>query len=579
MGVSTSEVSASEVSASAVSASDVLDGVREGGIPVRPELRPDIEFLPPEEGERSWTIADERHRRFTRLGGGAAALLRGLDGTRDLQQVRADLGPGVAQEQVEAALRKFTELGLLVGTDTPPAKESRFRFQPPASLQFTVLDRPGFLAPGRLLPRLMANRVVAAGCLLAVLAGLVAVSLGAAEVAKAAWHPMPWQHWLIAAAVVIAVNAVHELAHGAVLARFGGRPHRIGAMLFYCAPAMFCDVTDLWRLRTRGQRVLVALAGVICQLAAAGLLAAGSALCSGELAELLGLCALMTAFTGILNLLPFIRLDGYIALMAWVNIPNLRDKSMADCRAVMNWTVFGGPRPERTLPDGWAVFGAFCLLYPWVLVFNLLVIAHGSLMAYGAWGALSWLSLLAGVIGYVLYRLALMYRASGARNPVRGLITLAALGAGLIALGQSQPHTEKVYGAYTTAGGRTEAVFPDAPGVLAPLPGGSVELMHGGILGRRTVGSGTTGPEEGPGAGTTGPEGGRAKAPLDLFVPFEGIPGELAVRSYRLESVTLRTGAPSRGVAVARAGTTTWLGHVNRLAVTDPWKTLSGVWR
>ncbi|MFD9070181.1 daptide biosynthesis intramembrane metalloprotease [Streptomyces lasiicapitis] len=536
----------------------------ERAVPVRPELRPDIEFLPPEDGEQAWTIADEQQRRFTRLGGGAAALLRSLDGTRDLHQVRQDLGPGIAKQQVDAALRKFTDLGLLVGTDAPPAKQGRFRFQPPASLQFTVLDRPRFLAPGRLLPRLMANRVVAVGCLLAVLAGLVAVSLGAAEVAKAAWHPMPWQHWLIAIAVVIVVNAVHELAHGAVLARFGGRPHRIGAMLFYCAPAMFCDVTDLWRLRTRRQRVLVALAGVICQLAAAGLLATASALCAGELAQLLGLCALMTAFTGVLNLLPFIRLDGYIALMAWVNIPNLRDKSMADCRAVINWAVFGGPRPRRQLPDGWAVFGAFCLLYPWVLAFNLLVIAHGSLMGYGAMGALSWLSLLAGVIGYVLYRLARMYRSAGARNPLRGLVTLAALAAGLTALGLSQPHTEKAYGAYTTTGGRAEIVFPEGPGMLPPLPGGSVELMHAGILGRRPVGSGTTGPEEG-----------RTKAPLDLFVPFQGIPGQVDARSYLLDSVTLPDGAPARGVAVARAGTTTWLGHVARLTVKDPWETLT----
>lgn len=537
-------------------------------IPTRPRLRPDIEFLPPGEGESAWTLADEQQRRFTRVGGGAATLLRSLDGTRDLRQVKQDLGPGVAQREVDAALRKFTELGLLVGTDAPAAKQSRFRFQPPASLQFTVLDRPRFLAPGRLLPRVLASRAVAAVSCLAILAGLTAVFLGAAEVAKAAWQPMPWQHWLIAGAVVVVVNAVHELAHGAVLARFGGQPHRMGAMLFYCAPAMFCDVTDLWRLRTRGQRVLVALAGVICQLAAAGLLAVGSALCDGDTARLLGLSALMTAFTGVLNLLPFIRLDGYIALMAWVNIPNLRDKSMADCRAVMNWTVFGGPRPTRRLDDGWAVFGAFCLLYPWVLVVNLLVIAHGSLMAYGAPGAMSWLSLLTGVIGYVLYRLVRMYRSAGARSPLRGLASLTALAAALLALGQSQPHTEKAYGAYVTAGGRVELFFPDAPGALPPLSGGSVELMSGGVLGNRPVGS-----------GITGREGRRAEEPLELFIPVKGVPGELATRSYRLESAALRDGAPDRGVAVARAGTTTWLGHVTRLAVGDPWKTATGAWR
>lgn len=534
-------------------------------IPGRPRLRPDIEFIPPEEGHGAWTLADERQRRFTRVGGGAAALLRSLDGTRDLQQVKDDLGStGVSQRDVDAALRKFTDLGLLIGTDTAPEKQSRFRFQPPASLQFTVLDRPRFLSPGRLVPRLLANRAVAIGCALAILAGLAAAVLGATELAKAAWQPMPWHYWLIAAGTVVAVNAVHELAHGAVLARFGGHPHRIGAMLFYCAPAMFCDVTDLWRLRTRRQRVLVALAGVICQLAAAGLFALGSALFDGGAGRILALCALLNAFTGVLNLLPFIRLDGYIALMAWVNIPNLRDKSMADCRAVISWMIFGGRRPQRQLSDGWAVFGAACMLYPWVLAFNLLVVARAALMGYGPMGALSWLSLLACAIGYVLHRLVKMYRSTSARNPLRGLLTLTALAAGTIALAQSQPYTEKAYGAYVTSGRRTEAVFPEAPGVLQPTGGGSVQLMSGGALGNRPAG-----------AATTGPGGGRDKAPLELFLPLEGVPGKLDARTYRLDSVTLREGAPERGVAVAPAGRTTWLGHMTRTAVGDPWHSVS----
>ncbi|MFE9631873.1 daptide biosynthesis intramembrane metalloprotease [Streptomyces sp. NPDC006463] len=528
-------------------------------IPGRPQLRPDLEFLPPEEGGRAWTVADEQQRRFTRLGGSATELLRSLDGTRDVQQVRRDLGTVIDERQFDLVIRKFTDLGLLVGTDSPPATQSRFRFQPPASLQFTVLDRPALLSPGRLLPRLMANRATAAGCFLAILAGLVSVSLGTTEAAKAAWQPVPWHYWLIAVVAVIAVNGVHEFAHGAVLARFGGRPHRIGAMLFYGAPAMFCDVTDLWRLRSRRQRVLVALAGVICQLAAAGLFAVGSAIWGGEPGRVLGLCALMTAFTGILNLLPFIRLDGYIALMAWTNIPNLRDKSMADCRSVISWLLFGGPHPRRQLADGWAVFGAVCMIYPWVLIANLLVVARATLLGYGPMGALTWLSLLAFVAGWVLHRLIRMYGSANAHTPLRALATLGLLAAGAIALAQSQPYTEKAYGAYVTSGSRTDVMFPDAPGVLQPVGGGSVQLMAGGILGNRLVGS-----------ATTGSGGGRGKADLELFLPLEGVPGMLDVRTYRLDSVTLRGGAPARGVAVAPAGDTTWLGHITRTAIGDP---------
>ncbi|MEV0449766.1 daptide biosynthesis intramembrane metalloprotease [Streptomyces sp. NPDC050600] len=531
-------------------------------------MRPDIEFLPRAEEDRAWTLMDGTRHRFTRLGDGAATLLRGLDGTRNLDQVRADLAPTVPRRDIDAALRGFTDLGLLVGTEAEQPKRGRFRFQPPAALQVTVLDKPRMLAPGRLLPRILASRAAAVLCLLAAASGLVAACLDSAELTAVAYRPLPWHYWVIALGVVVAVNALHEFAHGAVLARYGGHTHRVGVMLFYFAPAMFCDVTDLWRLRTRGQRVLVALAGVICQLSAAGLLALGSTLCGGGAGRLLGLCALLTAVTGVLNLLPFIRLDGYIALTAWVNIPNLRDKSMADCRALVGWALFGGPRPVRRLSDGWAVFGAACLLYPCFLVGNVLVIAHEALMAYGPWGALSWLGLLCGVVGHLLRRAVELYRASGARTPLRGLVTLAVLAAGLVLLGRAQPYTESVYGAYVRADDRHAArlLFPEAPGASAPSPGDPVQLLSGGVLGRRPVGT-----------ATTGAEGPRGTAPLETFVPLQDVPGDLPARSYRLDAWDVRPGAPARGVAVARTGTTTWLAHVTEAAVGRPAR-MVGYW-
>ncbi|MFH8750570.1 hypothetical protein ACH4GK_16600 [Streptomyces rimosus] len=268
----------------------------------------------------------------------------------------------------------------------------------------------------------------------------------------------------------------------------------------------------------------------------------------------------MTAITGVLNLLPFIRLDGYIALMAWVNIPNLRDKSMADCRAVISWMIFGGRRPQRRLPDGWVVFGAFCMLYPWVLVINLLIVARSALMAYGPIGAMSWLSLLGCAIGYAAFQLARMYRTTGARNLLRGFATVIALAAVCLAFAQARPYTEKAYGAYVTSGRRTDAVFPRAPGLLQPSGGVSVQLMSAGILGNRPVGSATTGPVVGPG-----------KAPLELFLPFEGVPGKVDARTYRLEYTVLSEGVPDRGLVVAPAGRTTLLAYLTKVAVGEPW--------
>ncbi|MFF3067442.1 daptide biosynthesis intramembrane metalloprotease [Kitasatospora sp. NPDC057936] len=533
-------------------------------VPARPQVRPGIELIAPENGERAWTAADHDSGRFTRLGAGAATLLQGLDGTRDLDRLRADLAPSVPAEVLDTALRRFTDLGLLTGTAPESPGNGRFQYRRPAALQFTVFRRPGFLAPGRPLPRLMANRVSTALCGAAVFAGLAVVLSGAVRISEAAWRPQPWQYWAIAMGVVIAVNGLHELAHGACLARYGGHARRIGVMLLYLTPAMFCDVTDVWRLRDRRQRVMVALAGVTCQLGCAGVLALGSAVTAGAACDLLGVCATMTTFAGLFNLLPFIKLDGYIALMAWVDIPNLREKSMADVRALAGWVAFGGPRPARTLADGWAVYGAVCLLFPWLLLGNLLIAGRAALIGFGPMGALSWLCLLAALALHIAVRLFHAYRASGARTPLRGLLALGAGAAVLAGLAHARPYTETEYGAYTVTGDGVRLLLPDAPGVRAPQPGGEVSLMHLGILGRQPVGTAVTGTSMGT-----------ETVPAEPFLPVTGIPGSLSAKVYTLSRPT---GAEpgDQGMAVVATGSTDLLTHLARAAVLDPWRLVVG---
>ncbi|MFB1048009.1 daptide biosynthesis intramembrane metalloprotease [Streptomyces chrestomyceticus] len=537
-------------------------------VPPRPQVRPDIEFLAPGDGESAWTVADPATGRFTRLGNGAAMLLRSLDGNRDLKAVRTLVGPAVPESVLHATLRQFTDLGLLVGTERPRLEQRRIRFSPPASLQLTVLDRPRFLAPGRWIPRVLSSRAAVALCAVAVLAALAAVVVGSVHLTDMARQPQPWQYWVIAVAVAVVSNGIHELAHAAVLARFGGRPRRLGLMLFYLAPAMFCDVSDVWRLRGRHQRVLVALAGVICQITAASLLALSSALTSGTVGEVLSVCAVMTALTGIFNLLPFIKLDGYIALMAWVDIPNLRDKSMADARAVTAWLLFGGARPARQLSGGWTVFGVGCILLPWLLGARILTIAQSGLMAFGPLGAATWLALLAAVVGYLLQRLARLYRTARPRTPLRGILTLTAGAALLALLGQSQSCTPTTEGAYALSGTRVTLWLPDAPGVARPAPGGKVTLAQRGILGRLQVGTAVTGDALGT-----------ASVPLEPFLPIKGVGGRLDARQFRLQHTTMGTSAPSEGIATAQTEPTTWTAYLTKTWLTSPWTVAASLLR
>ncbi|QNA93333.1 MULTISPECIES: site-2 protease family protein [unclassified Microbacterium] len=166
------------------------------------------------------------------------------------------------------------------------------------------------------------------------------------------------------------LTLLHECAHGLMLTRFGGTARRAGFMLFYLTPAFFVDVTDGWRLRDRRQRVAVALAGpAVHAVAAAVALLVAVMLPQPAVHEALLLVAVSCVGVVLLNLIPFVRFDGYIALMSAVDEPNLRVRAMRDGTDLLARVLFGARRSNLRLERWWSIpFGLASLVAPAVLV-------------------------------------------------------------------------------------------------------------------------------------------------------------------------------------------------------------------
>jgi putative peptide zinc metalloprotease protein len=101
----------------------------------------------------------------------------------------------------------------------------------------------------------------------------------------------------------------------------------------------------------------------------------------------------------VVNLAPFVRLDGYLALMSATDISNLRAKAIADARAAAARRFLGAPaRPYRLRRHRLAVaYGTACALFPVVLVGLALGRVNALLLSFGGAGALAWLGLLAAL--------------------------------------------------------------------------------------------------------------------------------------------------------------------------------------
>ncbi|MFJ6579178.1 daptide biosynthesis intramembrane metalloprotease [Streptomyces sp. NPDC091368] len=454
----------------------------------RPRLAPSAEVHSPTEGKGDWVL--QHGARYVRITSHIADLVQELDGERDHEALAARLGGVWNTERVGSAISRLDSLKLLDDGETPaPSVAPRFQIVPPMTLQLTLL-RPGrtMQALRPLFARLFSRGVVAGG-MLGVLFGLVALVIQRDAVAVTLNSPLSAGSFAAVLVALLVGVSIHELGHAAVLIRYGGRPSRIGVMLFYLMPAFFCDVTDAWRLPDRRQRVHTALAGPAVQtsLAAASALAAWP-MADGTAKTCLLFFAVTSYGTALLNLTPFIKLDGYIALMSHVDIPYLRDRATTDARRTLARILFGGTY-RRELPTRWTIaYGFACLAFPLYFLSTALQTWLGTLQRLGWVGlvlAASGLSYFAWMLIRGGLRLAAEVKSAGVRRTRVGVVCAVLAAAGCAAL--FLPTHQTVAAAYVTDASGTRLVLPQGASADLVRPGQQVTLKTNGLVLHDTV--------------------------------------------------------------------------------------------
>ncbi|MER5934758.1 daptide biosynthesis intramembrane metalloprotease [Streptomyces sp. NPDC002054] len=533
----------------------VLTPERATALLARPQLAPDVTLHEPIAEDAPWVV-QRGAQQYIRVGADMVRLLQAIDGERGHPDLAAELGSPWTEDTVGKAVENLNRMRLL--EDGLPHKHSStwFKFVPPLTFQLTLVKPDRMLSRLAPLLRLFANRAGAVLAAVLALGGLLALASQAPVLKESLGAPLPLGILLGVSGASALATALHEMGHGAVLTHHGGRPSRMGVMLFYLTPAFFCDVSDGWRLPERRQRVQVALAGIVTQLVIAG--SAGLAsLAAGEggLRDGMLVFAVSTYLTSLLNLLPFVKLDGYIALMTHLDIPHLRDRTMADARRFLARILFGG-RYEKELPGLWwsVPFGLVCMLFPLYLIVLAVTLWLDLLQGMGFIGS----TLVLAGVGYLGYRawvggrlLLREARTAGARTAricATALLAVAAAGAVLTTV--TVPYT--VAGGYVVEDGKASLVLSDSADVEAVTQGAEVTLFRRGMVTRTETGTGTVGrgrAEEG-------------SAPMSAFVPVrEG--DSLPVPALVLPlSVTGTAPAEPIGTARVAAGTRslgTWL--------------------
>lgn len=365
-----------------------------------------IEVGDPAPGRGDVAVFCPAGNRYVRVQGPQWAFLRSLDGRRTIAELERDFSGRLPDGMVRPLLARFAEVGLLEGSgqDDKQRRDRRLRVANLGAIQLSLVNPDRFL--DRLIPliRMLGGPVGRTVSALVVVVGLSSMAVHAdlaALCSERLADPM-WMATLVAA--LLGGVVLHELGHAAAVKYFGGKVRRMGLMLFYLAPAMFCDTSDAWRFPRKRQRAVVAAAGIWVQMVLAGLLGLALWLPVGaEAAAWLWAFALLNIGLCVVNLIPFVQLDGYWVLVALTDVHNLRLRALGCLRAAALRVVAGVAQPQAAPlrhPVLTMTFGLGCMLSPPVLILTVLLEFQHALLRLGRVGAAAWL-LLAGSVAAV----------------------------------------------------------------------------------------------------------------------------------------------------------------------------------
>ena len=211
------------------------------------------------------------------------------------------------------------------------------------------------------------------------------------------------------------VKVIHEFGHGLSCKAFGGEVHEMGFLFLCFSPAMYCNVSDAWRLPSKWHRIIISAAGIYVELmiAAAATFIWWNTPSQPFINNLcLSLMVVCSVSTVLFNGNPLMRYDGYYVLADWLEIPNLRDRANRYLQNLTMSVCLGIEVPpeqymELTRRILFVVFAVVSYVYRWVVTFIILKFMASFLKPYKLEVVSELLAVgaLASMLGWPTYRL------------------------------------------------------------------------------------------------------------------------------------------------------------------------------
>jgi putative peptide zinc metalloprotease protein len=178
-------------------------------------------------------------------------------------------------------------------------------------------------------------------------------------------------------------KSLHEMGHALTATHYGVRVGHMGVAMVVLFPMLYTDTSESWKLQNPRQRLAIASAGILTELALAGVATLAWSLApEGSLkSALFFLATTGWILTLGINASPFMRFDGYFILTDLLDLPNLHERSTMLARIWLRRQLLGMNEawPERLPGHGNALMILFALL-TWL--YRLILFVGIALLVY-----------------------------------------------------------------------------------------------------------------------------------------------------------------------------------------------------
>lgn len=358
---------------------------------------------------------------YYRIGPREHFLLSRMDGTRSVDEIAADyaevfnrrLSPEHWQQLFGMLYQRqlldgATDQEMLARLTASAAEQAARNKRGPLQARYPLFDPSALF--DRIGPRLsfLFTRWFVVPGLVAVVALAALVVYDWSRLADVAFTSGGRGVAFIAVGVIVAWTIIflHECAHGLTCWHFGGQVKEIGLMWRFPLMAPYCKVDDVV-LFPRGQRIATSFAGVfVSMLALLPFAALWLLLPQGHpLHRLAAPILIFGTVTASLNLVPFLRLDGYYMLTHALNLTDLRGETYRFYGTLLRRgprAVAGYPRRDQI---AYSLYGAASLVFVATLLVLLVRFWYVSL---ATWVGPTWAATILIAEG-VLVALLLVY--------------------------------------------------------------------------------------------------------------------------------------------------------------------------